>query len=50
MTYEEYLREFEPNSVELDEDGNYIGDQGVSENSPNDEFLTNFSKIRNNKH
>lgn len=26
MTYEEYLREFEPNSVELDEDGNYIGD------------------------
>ena len=22
----------------------------MSENSPNDEFLTNFSKIRNNKH
>ena len=26
MTYEDYLREFEPNSIELDEDGNYIGD------------------------
>jgi len=22
----------------------------VSKNSPNDEFLTNFSKIKNNKH
>ena len=26
MTYEDYLREFEPNSIELDEFGNYIGD------------------------
>ena len=29
---------------------NFKKDQGVSENSPNDEFLTNFSKIKNNKH
>jgi hypothetical protein len=26
ITYEDYLREFEPNSIELDEFGNYIGD------------------------
>lgn len=26
MTYEDYLREFEPNSIELAEFGNYIGD------------------------
>ena len=26
MTYEDYLREFEPNFIELDEFGNYIGD------------------------